>query len=123
MIDWRKFKETILTDRTNQKRKRKNISIGDLAYAKLPKQIPKQKLDYPVSGPFQVMAKRGNTITIKEEETQKKYQVQPDTLILKNNSPTGDADQSERESRTHQLIIMSITGSILTILITQMWYL
>ena len=71
------------TDRTNQKRKRKNISIGDIIYAKLPKQIPKQKLDYPVSGPFQVMARRGNTITIKEEETQKKYQVHPDTLIFK----------------------------------------
>ena len=86
------------TNRVNLNRKKKEIAVGDRTYAKLPKQIPKQKLDYPVSGPFRVVSKRGNTVTIKEEGTKRQFQVHPDTLILKKFNVTDAEDPEVQET-------------------------
>ena len=71
--------QTYYTDYTNNKRKPKDIKIGMRVYAKTDKhrQLPKNKLDLPVSGPFTVISQKGNTGKLQELFTNQNYIVLP----------------------------------------------
>ena len=71
------------TDYTNSGRKNKDIAIGHRVFAKLDKYRtnPRQKLDLPISGPFEVTERRGKAWVLKELATQKVYIVHPDLIV------------------------------------------
>ena len=57
--------QTYYTNYTSNKRKPKDIKINLRVYAKIDKhrQLPKNKLDLPVSGPFKVISQKGTLET------------------------------------------------------------
>ena len=76
--------QTYYTDCTNNKRKPKDIKIGMRVCAKIDKhcQLPKNKLDLPVSGPFKVISQKGKAWKLQELSTNKNYIVHPDYIVL-----------------------------------------
>ena len=76
--------QTYYTDYTNNKRKPKNIKIGMRVYAKIDKhrQLPKNKLDLPISGPLKVISQKGKAWNLQELSTNKNYLVHPDYIVL-----------------------------------------
>ena len=82
----------------------KPIQMGQRVYAKLTKQIPKLKLDLPVSGPFTVTGKKGKAYYIRSQELGE-FLVHPDELILSQGEPV-----SPPESITVQAAPRTETG-------------
>ena len=76
--------QTYYTDYTNNKRRPKDIKIGLRVYAKIDKhhQVPKNKLDLPVSEPFKVISQRRKSWKFQELSTNKNYIVHPDNTVL-----------------------------------------
>ena len=69
------------TEYANEGREGKEIKVGERVYAKLTKHKTHVKLDYPVSGPFVVMSKKGKAFTLKDINSTEKYVVHPDFII------------------------------------------
>ena len=65
----------------SKRSKIKLIEIGQRVYAKLDKQIPKSKLDLPVSGPFTVIGRKGKAFKL-QALTSEVYIVDPALIIL-----------------------------------------
>ena len=78
--------QTAYTNYANQGRSPKMISIGQRVYAKIDKHqnTPRQKLDLPISGPFQVTNTKGKAYELAHLNTDKKYIVHPDYIITNN---------------------------------------
>ena len=68
------------TEYTNRDRNEKNVSIGERVWAKLDHTVRK-KLDYPISGPFEVIGKKGTSFYLKKENSSEKYLVHPDRIL------------------------------------------
>ena len=70
------------TDSANINRTSKEISIGQRVFAKLSKQLPKGKLDYPIDGPFTVVGTKGNAFVLKNQSSDKEFLVHPDYIVV-----------------------------------------
>ena len=69
-------------DTANVKRHDKEIQIGQRVYAKLDKHMSRRKLDLPISGPFQVIEKKGSAYRLQTIQGKNTYTVHSDSIVV-----------------------------------------
>ena len=74
------------TDYTNLKRQQKDLQIGQRIFAKLDKHHRHFKLNYPITGPFQIVDKKGQAMKIEHLESGETFIIHPDSILVRGNS-------------------------------------
>ena len=69
------------TNYSNKNRKEKPLEIGQRVYAKLDKHKAHSKLDFPISGPFVIIGKKGNGFQLNDIANGEVITVHPDLII------------------------------------------